>query len=272
MKIEQDKFIDIDKVIRDKNPKLHQRLPNFVLNYLKRILHEEEINTFIENNKDVSGVVFAENVLKYFNIEVKVFGLENVPKQGGVILASNHPLGGMDAMALIKIFEPHRQDYKFVVNDILLALKSLSTLFIGVNKHGKNSNDLLHEMNSFYASGQAVFVFPAGLVSRKKAGILKDLEWKKTFITRAKKFNLPVVPVFVDGGLSDFFYRLSNFRSAIGVKANIEMLYLANEQFKLRNQKINIYFGEKIDPQTFDTSKTDIKWAEWVKNLVYQLK
>ncbi len=268
----QNKFIDVKKVIGDKNPKLLKRLPNFLINYLKKILHEDEINDFIELHKNATGHEFAVKVLEYFNIKVNVHGLENVPKNGKVILACNHPLGGMDAMALIQTIQPYRQDYKFVVNDILLALKSLSTLFVGVNKHGKNSADALHEMNGIFNSGQAVFVFPAGLVSRKKGGNVQDLEWKKTFVTRSKKFEIPVVPVYVDGSLSNFFYRLSNVRSTLGIKANIEMLYLADEQFKLRNQEINIYFGQKLEPTVFDSGKSDIKWAEWVKNLVYQLK
>ena len=267
----EDKFIDIRKVIGEKNPKLLKQLPGFVLNYLEKVIHQNEVNDFMLANKDADGFDFSENVLKYFSIEVDAIGVDHVPKSGGVILACNHPIGGMDAMALIQAIKAHRTDIKFVVNDILLALKNLSDLFVGVNKHGKNSIQSLNEMNKVFSSGGATFVFPAGLVSRKSKGIVEDLEWKKTFITRAKKFNLPIVPVLVDGSLSNFFYRLSNIRQMAGIKANLEMLYLVDEQFKQRDKKVNIYFGEAIKPAALDGSKTDLQWAQEVKGLIYQL-
>lgn len=266
------KFIDIRKVISDKNPKLLKTLPNFIISYLERVLHEDEINEFIESNKNTNGFEFSENVLKKFNVRLRGHGIENVAKEGGVILACNHPLGGMDAMALIQVIKSHRTDIKFVVNDILLALDNLADLFVGVNKHGKNSAEALQEMNNVFSSGGATFVFPAGLVSRKTGGKVEDLEWKKTFVTRSKKFDVPVVPVFVDGELSKFFYRLSNLRSKFGLKANIEMLYLADEQFQQKDKVIDIYFGKPIPSSTFDKTKTDKEWAEWVKKIVYNLK
>lgn len=267
-----DKFIDIEKVIGDKNPTLLQYLPSVVLNYLKKVLHEEETNKVIQMNEGNDGFEFSRFVLDYFNIKVNAIGIENVSQNGGVILAANHPLGGMDALALIKVMETHRKDIKFVVNDILLALENLKNLFVGVNKHGKTSSEALQEMNNIFARGGATFVFPAGLVSRKIGKTIGDLEWKKTFVTRAKKFNTPVVPVYVDGSLSNFFYRLAKLRSGLGIKANLEMLYLADEQFKQKNKTINIYFGKPIPADTFDKSKNDKQWAQWIKNKVYDLK
>jgi putative hemolysin len=127
-------------------------------------------------------------------------------------------------------------------------------------------------LNDLFASERAVFVFPAGLVSRRKRGVVKDLEWKKTFITRAKKFETPVVPVFIEGELSSFFYRLANFRTAIGVKANIEMLYLVDELFNQKGKTLRLRFGESIPYQTFDKHKKDIEWAQWVKDQCYALE
>ena len=268
----EEKFIDIRKVIGDKNPKLLRQLPNFVIKYLEKVLHEKKVNEFMLNNAATNGFQFSENVLKYFNIQVKGIGLENVPQDGGVILACNHPIGGMDAMALIQVIKNRRTDIKFVVNDILLALKNLADLFVGVNKHGKNSVKSLQEMNEVFGGGGATFVFPAGLVSRKQGGKIEDLEWKKTFVTRSKKFNIPVIPGFVDGSLSNFFYRLSNIRQMAGVKANLEMLYLVDEQFKQKDKRIDIYFGNMIPSSDFDDSKTDIQWAAYVKDLVYRMK
>ena len=267
-----DKFIDIDKIIDEKNPKLRKWLPKFILNYLKKVLHQKEINQIIHDSKGLNGYEFCVRTIEYFNIKIVVSGIENIPEKGGVIFAANHPLGGMDALAIVKEVSPVRPDIKFVVNDILLHLKNLNHLFIGVNKHGSNTKESLANLNEAFSSEQAIFVFPAGLVSRRKKGIVKDLEWKKTFISRSKKFRKPVVPVFLDGELSSFFYNLSNFREKIGIKSNIEMLYLINEMFKQKNKIYHLHFGSQITYDTFDKSKSDKEWAEYVKQRVYDLK
>ncbi|MCB9224020.1 MAG: 1-acyl-sn-glycerol-3-phosphate acyltransferase [Crocinitomicaceae bacterium] len=269
---QEEKFIDVEKLIASKNPKLLKRTPKFLINYLKKKLHQDEMNAFIEDHKGVDGYNFSKDVIKYFNIKVDVQGMENVPKEGGVIITLNHPLGGMDAMAIIDEFYPYRDDFKFIVNDLLMNLENLKDLFVGVNKHGTNSKEGLEMVDQLYASDQAVFVFPAGLVSRRKKRKVEDLEWKKTFITRARKYEKTVIPCYIDGELTKFFYRLANFRTAIGIKANIEMLYLADELFKQRDKTIRIRFGEPIPFETFDRSKKDQEWAQWVKKKVYDLR
>ncbi|UKN02124.1 1-acyl-sn-glycerol-3-phosphate acyltransferase [Paracrocinitomix mangrovi] len=268
----EDKFIDVEHLIGSKNPKALKWTPKFLINYLKRKIHQDDVNSFILDHKGVNGYEFSVDVINKFKVKVEVEGLENLPKEGGVIVTLNHPLGGMDAMALITEVYPYRKDFKFVVNDLLMHLENLRDLFVGVNKHGTNTKEALEDVDKLYASDQMVFVFPAGLVSRKKKGIVKDLEWKKTFVTRARKYQKDVIPVHIDGELTKFFYRLSNFRSKIGVKANIEMLYLVDELFKQENKTITLRFGEPIPYTTFDKSKKDIEWAQWVKSKVYNLK
>ncbi|MEX1001131.1 MAG: 1-acyl-sn-glycerol-3-phosphate acyltransferase [Crocinitomicaceae bacterium] len=271
-KKKEEKYVDIEGLIKSKNPRLLKWTPRFFINYLKRKIHEDDVNEFLKENEDADGFEFSHNVLDRCGIEVKSHHLNRVPKKGGVILALNHPLGGMDAMALITEFENHRKDFKFVVNDLLMNLKNLRGLFVGVNKHGTNTKEDLKILNDLFAAQQAIFVFPAGLVSRRKRGKVQDLEWKKTFITRAKRYKLDVIPVHIEGELSNFFYRLSNFRRAIGIKANIEMLYLVDELFKQKDKTIELRFGEPIPYSTFDKSKKDLEWAAWVKSKVYQLQ
>lgn len=268
----QEKFIDIEKVIKSKNPKLLKWLPKFIVSYLKRVIHQDEVNQILHEFKDDYDYVFCKKLIERFNIKVTVSGEENIPKTGGFIFAANHPLGGMDAMALVTVIEPYRKDVKFIVNDILLNLKNISGLFVGVNKHGVNSKNSLNQIDELFASDQAVFVFPAGLVSRRKNGKVADLEWKKTFITRSKKHNKTIIPVYVGGNLSNFFYRLSNFRTALGIKANLEMLYLSDESFKQKDKTLDIIFGEPIPSSFFDTSKSDKEWAKWMENKVHEMK
>jgi len=269
---EDDKFIDIEKAIKSKDAKLLKWLPKFILRYIIKTVHENEINQILLENKDKYGYDFCKDIIDRFKIKITAKGTENIPKKGGYIFVANHPLGGMDAMAIVTTVAPIRNDIKFVVNDLLLNFKNLKGLFVGVNKHGVNSKESLNMVDDLFASDNAVFIFPAGLVSRKNKGKIEDLEWKKTFITRAKKHNKTIIPVFVGGSLTNFFYRLSNYRTKIGIKANIEMFYLADESFKQENKHLDIIFGQPIPFSHFDRSKTDKEWAAWMKKKVYDLK
>ncbi len=272
MQESEEKFIDIERLISEKNPKALKWTPQFLLNYLKRKLHQDEINQVLKENKDLYDYDFCNNIIDRFNIKVVNEGTEHIPSEEGAIFVVNHPLGGMDALSIIHSIGEFRTDVKFIVNDILLNLKNLKGIFVGINKHGANSKKSVSQLDELFASDHAIFIFPAGLVSRKNKKKIIDLEWKKTFVSRAKKYNKPVVPVHLDGELTKFFYNLANFRSKIGIKMNIEMLYLADELFKQKNRTIRITYGRPISPSLFDESKKDIEWAQWVKEQVYLLK
>ena len=269
---EHKKLIDIKKVISDKNPKLLKRIPKFVVRYLQKILHEKDVNEFIHLHKDDSPIEFCLSVMQKFNIKVSVNGLENIPTEGGVILACNHPLGGMDAMALVTVLHEKRPDIKFIVNDVLLHLENLKPIFVGVNKYGTNAADSLKKVDETFQGDDLLCIFPAGLVSRRIKGKVRDLKWKKTFISRSKKYNKQIVPVYIDGKLSRFFYNLYQFRKMIGIKANIEMLYLVNELYKQQDKHIQIYLGKPIFAEYLDASKSHQEWAEYIQDEVYKLK
>ncbi len=270
--MDNEKFIDVRKIIQSKNSTLYRWMPRFIIRYLERILHQKEINKFLIDNKDVYNIEFCEQVIKLLNVQIDFIGLEKIPKTGKIVLAMNHPLGGMDAMALASALKGHREDLKFIVNDILLNLKNLNGIFIGVDKHGKNSLSKREQLANLFSMDEAVCIFPAGLVSRKINGEVMDLEWKKTFITMSKKHQRTIIPIYIDGKLSNFFYRLSNFRKKIGIKANIEMLYLSNEFFKLQGKHIRIIVGEPIPFDSLPQELNERKQAFWVKDKVYELR
>ena len=267
-----DKFIDIEKVFADKNPQLLRLMPGFIINYIKRIVHQDEINAFIDNNANSTGYEFGANALEYLNIKVEIEGEENIPKEGSVVFVGNHPFGGLEALAQITVIQPIRPDIKFIVNDILLNIGPLKKLFVGVNKHGATPKETARHMNDLFASGDALFIYPAGLVSRRTKGQVRDLEWKKTFVSRSKRQESIIVPVYTGGTqLTDFFYNLANFRKKIGIRANLEMFYLADEMMKQRDSTFRIVFGKPFSSKTFDKSKNDWEWTEWVRNKVYNL-
>ncbi len=264
--------IDVEEVLYSKNQALRKTVPGFVINYLKRIVHQDELNEFLRNWGHLANAEFIEAGLKYFKIKYNVIGRENIPVNGRFIFASNHPLGGLDGLVFIYELSRYYKDLKFPVNDILTNIKNLSGIFLPVNKHGAQGKEAARMIEEAYASNSQILYFPAGLCSRKKKGIIKDLQWHKSFISKAVQHKRDIVPAYFTGRNSNFFYNLSNIRNFLGIKANIEMLYLADEMFKQKDKEINLVFGKPIPWQTFDHSKTPVEWAGWVKMKSYDLE
>ncbi len=272
MQTEHERIIDVEQVIAKKNPKILRWLPGFVLRYIKRIVHEDHINTFIRNHGHKQSFEFIDAVINDFGVRVISNGIDHIPTNRGCIIAANHPIGGLDALALMQAVALRRKDQAFIVNDVLMNLKNLSELFVGVNKHGKNTQEALAEIDSLYAGDGAVLIFPAGLVSRKQHSEIMDLEWKKSFITKARRFSKPIIPVHISGRNSDFFYNLARWRSRLGIRTNIEMLYLMDEMFNQHGKNITLTFGAPLEPIQFDNSRSDREWALRVKEHVYSLE
>lgn len=263
--------INIKEVFYSKNARLARLLPGFFFNYLERIIHQDFINDFLSNHGDKIGVDFAEASIKEFNITSEVIGEERIPKAGRFIFASNHPLGGFDALLLLSWINKYFNEVKFLVNDILMNLKNLRPLFIPINKHGGQSRKSVDLINDTYISNKQIITFPAGLVSRKRKGIITDPAWHKSFIQKAIKYKRDIIPIHVSGRNTNFFYNLANLRKFLGIRANIEMLYLVDETYKHRNKHIKIHFGEPIPFHTFDKSRKPEEWAQFVKSKVYEM-
>lgn len=267
----QQNLIDIDNVIASKSPRLQRALPRFIIRYLKRIIHQDEINEVLLNHGDKQGVDFIDEVLKVMQVTYSVKGIENLKPDGRYLFASNHPLGGLDGMILIHLLGKRYPEVKFPVNDLLMHINQLHNIFIPINKHGAQGSQNVKLMDATFASDAQVLYFPAGLCSRKQHGRIEDLEWKKSFIVKAIQHKRDVVPVFFSGHNSNFFYNLAKLRTFLGIKANIEMLYLVDEMFKQKGKRIAVIIGEPIPYTTFDSSKSPAEWAKWVKSVVYEL-
>lgn len=263
--------IDIDQIFKDKNPRVYRFLPKFILNWVKRTIHQNEINEVLAGSTTIKDVDFANYSLDSLKVTRSSTGLENIPKTGGVIVAANHPLGGLDGMALIAECAKIRPDVRFIVNDILLKLPNFETVFVGVNKVGNKQREQLQKIEELYAKGYCVLIFPAGLCSRKIKGTITDLIWQKSFIVRAKKYHLPIVPCFIEGQNSNRFYRLANWRKKLGIKANLEMFFLPDEMFKQKGKQIKMHFAKPVAPETWSSVKTADQWAQELKNFVYSL-
>ncbi|MFA6127549.1 MAG: 1-acyl-sn-glycerol-3-phosphate acyltransferase [Bacteroidales bacterium] len=265
-------LIDIEKVFASKDAKLLQRIPKFLIRYLKKIVHQDEINDFLVKNEGVTGIEFVGKTIEFLDFHVKVVGEENVPKDSRLIFVSNHPLGGADGMCLLKAIHEHIQpNPKSVSNDLLMNIKPLRSFMIGVNKHGGNSKDNVAEMHRAFEGNDPIIFFAAGLVSRRRWFKIEDVTWKSTFVKKAFLHERDVVPVFITGRVSGFFYRLANLRKFLGIRYNIEMLYLPNEMFKHKGMQLTIKFGKPIPWRSFNSSKSAEEWAADVKKQVYAM-
>jgi len=263
--------IDIAKVLKAKAPKTY--VPGFIVNYLKRIVHEKEINNFLNENKDLKNIDFIEAGLKFLEVTIDIEGRENLPPKGGkYIFASNHPLGGLDGISTGYLLgKEYDGKVRFFSNDLLMNLKPLHDMFIPVNKTGTQGKEHALMMQELYNSDNHLITYPAGICSRKVNGKIADLEWKKNFINKAVNFHRDVVPIYFEGRNSNFFYNLANVRKFLGIKFNAEMMYLADEMFKQRGKHFTIRIGKPIPWETFDKSKTQTQWAQWVKEIVYKM-
>lgn len=266
----EDELLDVKKMIQSKNSLLSKLLPGFIISYLKKILHQDEMNDYLIRHGHLTGVDFIDAVLTDMNTQLEFVGINNVPKKAKCIIASNHPLGGLDGMALMLAVSKVRPDIVFPVNDILMNIKNLKELFIPINKHGSNAENI-KIINDTFASDNVVCYFPFGLVSRKRNGEVKDLEWKTTFISKARRFKRDIILTHISGRNTNFFYNLSNIRKKVGIKANIEMLYLVDELARQSDKTLVFTFGKPVPYSFIDKRLSPAEWAEKMRQYVYKL-
>jgi len=265
-------LLNVEKVLYVKNPTLARWMPRFVVRYLKRIVHQDEINDIIRNYGHLRGSQFNDGALSYMGIKYRSHGLENLPSGGRNIFVSNHPLGGLDGMVFMSELSKHYDAIKFPVNDILMYIDNYSDIFLPVNKVGSFGREAAKLLEEAYNSDCQLLNFPAGICSRKVNGVITDLQWQKSFIVKAVQYQRDIVPCFFSGRNSSFFYNLARIRQLLGIKANIEMLYLADEMYKQKGKDIDLYFSKAIPWQTFDKSKSPQQWADVVREKTYDLQ
>jgi putative hemolysin len=267
------KRIDIDEMLRTKAPGAHKFIPRFILKWVKKIVHESDINDFLSKNGEKKGLDFINASIERLGADIIIKGIENIPKTGGYIFASNHPLGGLDGLAVINSIAKVRTDIKFFVNELLLALENLDNILVPVNINGNSTRPMLERVDQIYSSEMAIPIFPAGLVSRKfKGDEIKDLTWKKSFITKSKHYHKDIVPIYIEGKNSRFFYNFASFRKKIGIKINIEMFFLVNEMFNHKDKKVILYFGKPVSYKAFDKTHNDAEWANIFRDELYSKK
>ena len=269
-----EKTIDIDKILRSKMGDKAKWVPRFVVGWLKRIVHEDEVNRFLWESRDKTGTEWLTECVKYLKMNVSIEGEENMPdKNDGRLytFVSNHPLGGEDGVCLGSIIGRHYDGrFRYLVNDLLLSLPGLRPVSIGINKTGKQSRDFPRMVEAGFQSDNHMLMFPAGLNSRMTDGKIHDLPWKKTFITKSVEYQRDVVPIYFSGRNSKRFYRIARWQKKLGLKINIAMLFLVDEMYENVGKNFRVVIGKPIPWQTFDKSRTPVEWAQFVEDKVYE--
>ena len=263
--------IDVEGVIGSKNPRLLKVIPSFLIRLVKKLIHQKEINQILEHHGHLKGKAFASAALGELGIKYNVHGIEKIKKKGRYIFVSNHPLGGLDGMILIEVFGEMYDNVKFVVNDLLMHIEPLKSVFVPVNKYGRQHIDNAKLILDAYSSEAQILYFPAGLCSRMTNGKIQDLNWKKSFVNQAIKHGRDIVPIFFGGRNSTFFYKFANIRKSLGIKFNYETILLPHEMFKQRNAIFDIFIGDPISHETLLNEGNPAYWSDRLRSEVYNL-
>ena len=269
-----EKTIDIEKVLKDKMGAKAKFVPGFLVRWLKRIVHQDEINAFLWESRDKTGVEWLEACVRYLDIKLEIEGKENLPAADDkrlYTIFSNHPLGGQDGVALGAIVGRHFEGrFRYLVNDLLMNLPGLAPLCIPINKTGSQSRNFPAMVKAGFESNNHMLMFPAGLCSRRHNGLIRDIPWSKTFISKSVEYQRDIIPIHFSGQNSNFFYRLANFSDRF-LPFNLAMVFLADEMYKNVHKSFQIKIGKPIPWQTFDKSKSPQEWAQFVREQVYSL-
>lgn len=265
--------IDIAAVLSSRLGTRMRYVPRFIVAALERLICQRELNALLANNYPKRSADFCDGVLKDLDVELDVRDAENLPADSRVIFVSNHPLGGLDGMAMIAWLTRHygKQAY-FVVNDLLMHVEPLRECFVPVNKHGAQSRGSVSALDDVLATDAPVVIYPAGLVSRlHDDGTIADLRWNKMAVNKAIATQRDIVPVHFSGTNSRLFYRLARLRTKLGIKFNFEMIMLPRELVRAHGARYTLTCGKPISWQSLRGGAQALAQADELRSAVYSL-
>lgn len=274
--------IDVRRVLAERlGERRIRRIPDFALRWLERFICQDQLNALLRNNYPATGADFCAGVLRDLDVSYTITGEGTLPDAASpedcrVLYVCNHPLGGLDGMILIDLLSrqalPEGCSLGFVVNDLLSAVKPLDNVFVPVNKHGRQSREAAARIEGVFAGNGPVVMFPAGMVSRRRKGVIQDLEWSPMFVRRAVKSGRDIIPLRFDGINSTFFYKFANLRERLGIRFNIEMIRLPAEVIRARGKSFNITVGRRIPCSELLDGFTPVSRAGMIRRMIYDLK
>ncbi|MEG0808242.1 MAG: acyltransferase [Alistipes sp.] len=264
--------IDIGAVLADKAPRLAPWIPRFAVNWLRRTICEKQINYILEHYWTYQPQEFIRACFREWKVTYSIEGLDRLDRQDRYLFVSNHPFGGMDGMMLADKLIDYFGDARVIVNDLLMNVEPLRPLWIPVNKHGTQNTAYARKFDEEMFGDLPVLTFPAGLCSRRIAGQITDTPWHINFLKKAYSTQRQIVPVFVEGRLSNFFYRVDRLRKALHIPFNLEMLWLPDEMFAQKGKHFRIVVGDPIPLAELQPLGSLHDQAEWVRKKTYSLE
>lgn len=265
------KYINLEEIIKDSDSPTLKRLPPFAVRIVKRIIYQDELNYILNKYEGYTSTDFLPKVFEELNLKLDIEGEDNLPENGKCFFVGNHPFGIVDGLILTMTVSQKYGTLKAIANDSFMFVPQLRPFIAAVNVFGKSSKDYLNAINEVYNSNEPITHFPAGIVSRMVKSRVRDLPWKKSFITKAVNSGRDIVPFHFHGRNSNLFYAIYLFRKLFGVKTNIELVLLPHEFFRKRNKTIKVSIGKSIPHSMFDKSATSMEWAQKVRAHVYSL-
>ena len=266
-------MIDIQKEIEKKFPKIREKenfLKKSLFKIAKKIVHEDSINQFLSQNSHLKGFEFVDAVLDYFDFDYTVSSndLQNIPTSGKVVIIANHPLGGLDALCLLRLISTVRKDVKIVANDFLAGFEALNSLTIMIDNYKiKQAKTDIKKIYDSLNKEEAVIIFPAGEVSRATTKGIKDPSWNRGFLNFAQNTNAPILPIFLDAKNSKTFYTISI------INKTFSTLLLSHEMFNKKSKRINIKIGRIIPNENIAPKGIDKKFLlNLYRKHLYSLK
>ncbi len=240
---------------------------------LMKITRISGINRFYVKNKHLEGIDFLDAILKHYEIDFEIpeDDFKRLPKEGAYITISNHPLGGIDGVLLLKLLVTHRSDFKIIANFLLNRIEPIIPYILPVNPF-ENHKDAKSSIAGFKSAmlhlgeGHPLGIFPAGEVSTYKDDkLIVDRPWEEAALKLIRKAKVPVVPIYFHARNSKFFYRLSKisdiFRTA----------KLPSEVYSQRNRPIKVRIGQPISVAAQDEQETLEEFTELLRKKTYIL-
>ena len=264
--------IEVEKAIRNSKSGFVRSLPEFIIRLIEKLIHQEEMNATLLKCHSETGVPFVNSVLKDWNVDVIIKGRENVPERGRFVFVANHPVGGIDSLAFLSVIHRFFPDVISPSNELFNYIPNLRPVILGVNVFGVNTKNTVEKFNELFESDSQIMIFPAGLVSRRRNGLISDPEWQKTFITKAIQYKRDIIPVHISGRNSNLFYEIHRLRKLLGIKMSVEITLLPREMHKQKNKPITLSIGKVIPYQTITKEFTHAEWAQKVKETVYSIQ
>ena len=262
-------LVDVDQIARKISK--GKKVPGFLLSIIKRVIHQEDFNRYFRQGK--LGTEFLDGFLEYMDVKVDIAGAENIPDEGRFTFASNHPLGLLDTCAETGFLSrKYGGNILVPANDLMMSVKQVHQFMIPVNKLGGQGRELAAALDNAFSSDKQMLIFPAGICSREIDGIIQDLPWKKTFITKSRQHGRDIIPIWFSGQNSRRFYRISNWCKRLKTKTNFAMFTLPSEALRSRGSRFKMIIGKPIPWQSFTSEKNDTQWAAYVRERVYELK